>query len=97
MVVSVITDGRTSDDANAFVVADEAVWLRLSRRGKACALHARLAGDDDWRLVRHFALDAPDGVRLGFLAQSPMGEGATARFDDIAFAQRGIADLRSGE
>jgi uncharacterized protein len=96
MVVSVVTDGRASDDANAFVVADEAVWLRLSRRGAACALHARLEADAGWRFVRHFALAAPAAVRAGFLAQSPTGEGATARFDQIAFAAEGVADLRSG-
>jgi uncharacterized protein len=96
MVVSVITDGRASDDANAFVVTGEAVWLRLSRRGTACALHARPEGDERWRFVRHFALNAPAAVRAGFLAQSPTGEGATARFDQIAFAAEGVADLRSG-
>jgi len=96
MVVSVVTDGRASDDANAFVVTDEAVWLRLSRRGRACALHARLEGGEGWRFVRHFALEAPAAVRAGFLAQSPTGEGATARFDAIAFASEGVADLRSG-
>jgi uncharacterized protein len=96
MVVSVITDGRASDDANAFVVTGEAVWLRLSRRGTACALHARPEGDERWRFVRHFALDAPAAVRAGFSAQSPTGEGATARFDQIAFAAEGVADLRSG-
>ena len=97
MVVSVITDGRASDDANAFVVEDEAVWLRISRRGSACALHARLDGDEGWRFVRHFALDAPAAVRVGFSVQSPLGEGATARFDAIGFAPSGVADLRSGE
>ena len=54
MVVSVATDGR-SDDANAFVVPDDAVWLRISRIGEACALHARLGGED-WRFVRHLPL-----------------------------------------
>ena len=70
MVVSVITDGRASDDANAFVVEDEAVWLRLSRRGTACALHARLEGDDGWRFVRHFALDAPAARARGLPRRS---------------------------
>jgi uncharacterized protein len=94
MVVSVVTDGL-SDDANSFVVEDGAVWLRISRRGAACALHARLDGEG-WRFVRHFALAAPDALRAGFLAQSPTGNGATARFDDIAFVAEGVADLRSG-
>ena len=94
MVVSVVTDGR-SDDANAFVVDGPAVRLRISRLGAACALHARLDGEG-WRFVRHFALAAPDGVRAGFLAQSPLGEGATARFDEIGFVAERLKDLRSG-
>jgi uncharacterized protein len=94
MVVSVVTDGR-SDDANAFVVEGGAVWLRISRSGAACALHARLDGEG-WRFVRHFALPAPGGLRAGFLAQSPVGDGATARFDEIGFAAERLADLRSG-
>jgi len=94
MVVSVITDGR-SDDANAFVVPGDAVWLRISRIKAACALHARL-GDEPWRFVRHFPLPASDGLRAGFLAQAPMGEGATARFDEIRFVAERLADLRSG-
>ena len=94
MVVSVVTDGL-SDDANAFVVDGGAVWLRASRIGAACALHARLDGEG-WRFVRHFALPAPDGLRAGFLVQSPTGEGATARFDEIEFVPERLADLRSG-
>ena len=94
MVVSVATDGR-SDDANAFVVPGDAVWLRISRIGAACALHARLDGEE-WRFVRHLALPAPDGLRAGFLAQSPTAGGATARFDAIGFVPERLADLRSG-
>ncbi|MEA2133184.1 MAG: uncharacterized protein QOC68_1093 [Solirubrobacteraceae bacterium] len=94
MVVSVVTDGR-SDDANAFVVRDGAVWLRISRLGAACALHARIDGEA-WRFVRHFALAAPDTLRAGFLAQSPVGDGATARFDEIGFIPERLTDLRSG-
>jgi len=92
-VVSVITDGL-SDDANAFAVADDAVWLRISRLGAAIALHGRLDGEP-WRFVRHFALAGAE-LRAGFLAQSPTGEGATARFDEIGFIPERLADLRSG-
>ena len=94
MVVSVVTDGR-SDDANAFVVPGDSVWLRISRIGAACALHARLGGEP-WRFVRHFPLPARDGLRAGFLAQAPMGDGATARFGEIGFLAERLADLRSG-
>jgi uncharacterized protein len=94
MIVSVVTRG-VSDDANAAVVAGESVWLRVARIGGACALHASADGER-WDLVRHFALDAPDGLAAGFLAQSPTGEGCTATFDDVRFAARTLADLRDG-
>lgn len=91
-VVSVVTDGL-SDDANAFPVTGDAVWLRISRLGAACALHAR-HDDEGWRFVRHFALAATDGLRAGFLAQSPLGEGATARFAEIGFVPERLEELR---
>ncbi len=82
-VVSVVTDGL-SDDANAFPVTGDAAWLRISRLGPACALHAR-HDDEPWRFVRHFPLASTSALRTGFLAQSPTGEGATARFETIDF------------
>jgi len=93
-VVSVVTDGL-SDDANAFAVSGDAAWLRISRLGPSCALHAR-HDDERWRFVRHFPLASASGLRAGFLAQSPAGEGATARFETIAFTAERLADLRSG-
>jgi regulation of enolase protein 1 (concanavalin A-like superfamily) len=93
-IVSVVTRG-VSDDANGPVVAGDAVWLRVARIGGACALHASADGAR-WDLVRHFALDAPAGLAAGFLAQSPTGDGCTARFDEIASAARTLADLRDG-
>ncbi len=93
-VVSVVTDGL-SDDANAFAVSGDAAWLRISRLGPSCALHAR-HDDERWRFVRHFPLATTSGLRAGFLAQSPTGEGATARFEAIDFTPERLADLRSG-
>jgi regulation of enolase protein 1 (concanavalin A-like superfamily) len=94
MVVSVVTDGL-SDDANGRAVTGDSVWLRLSRIGAACALHA---SDDGvrWDLVRHFDFPAPDGLTAGFSAQSPTGEGCTATFDGLDFAAQTLADLRDG-
>jgi uncharacterized protein len=47
-------------------------------------------------LRRHFPFAAPGGLRAGFLAQSPVGDGATARFDIIGFTPERLDDLRSG-
>jgi regulation of enolase protein 1 (concanavalin A-like superfamily) len=94
MVVSVVTNGL-SDDANGRVVTGDAVWLRVSRIGAACALHS---SDDGvhWDLVRHFAFAAPDGLTAGFLAQSPTGEGCAATFDGFQYVAQTLTDLRDG-
>jgi uncharacterized protein len=94
MIVSVVTRGL-SDDCNSRVVDGADVWLRVSRLGGACALHASDDGQR-WDLVRHFALDAPAGLAAGFLAQSPTGEGCTATFDDVRYLAGRLGDLRDG-
>jgi uncharacterized protein len=92
LVVSVVTRG-VSDDANAFEVAGRSVWLRVSRLGPAHAFHASTDGVR-WQFVRHFALEAPDDLAVGFLAQSPTGAGCTAVFDHILHRPETLASLR---
>jgi regulation of enolase protein 1 (concanavalin A-like superfamily) len=84
-----------SDDANGRAVTAGGIWLRISRIGAACALHA---ADDgvQWELVRHFAFPADDGLTAGFLAQSPTGEGCKATFDGMLLVADALADLRDG-
>ena len=96
MVVSVVTRGL-SDDVNSAVVADRAVWLRIAYLGgDAWAFHASPDGDR-WDFVRLFSLaDGAEPVRAGFMAQAPLGESCTARFDHIALRATLISDLRDG-
>lgn len=93
MVVSVVTD-EFSDDVNSSVVYDAAIFLRVARVGAAFAFHASRDGLR-WDFVRLFRL-RHDGLPLsvGFLAQAPLGEGCSATFDRIAYAERSLADLR---
>jgi regulation of enolase protein 1 (concanavalin A-like superfamily) len=90
-IVSVVTRGA-SDDANAFTVDGAEAWLRIARLGRAVAFHASTDGTV-WQLIRYFELTAG---RVGFLAQSPTGEGCTVTFDRIFHAAERLADLRSG-
>ncbi|HEX9371086.1 MAG TPA: DUF1349 domain-containing protein, partial [Roseiflexaceae bacterium] len=84
-----------SDDANAFTVAGNQVFLRIARLGRAFAFHA--SGDGAvWQMIRHFTLGDEGGVQAGFLSQSPTGAGCTATFDAIRFTAERLADLRSG-
>ncbi len=95
MVVSVVTR-VVSDDANAFVVADRTVWLRVSRTDHVYVFHASTDGAA-WRLVRVFTLGEPlDGHSIGFEAQSPTGDGCTVTFDHIRFTSERLRDLRDG-
>lgn len=94
-VCTVVTRGH-SDDANSFVVEGDSLWLRLSRTGGAYAFHASADGEK-WTFVRTFALgDAGQAASIGFLVQSPTGEGCRASFDRIAFRPSGLDDLRDG-
>lgn len=95
MVVSVVTRG-VSDDANSMPIEAKTVWLRVARIGPAYAFHASTDGTT-WQFVRHFALETEAAPQVGFLAQSPSGDGCTVTFEDIRFEQRRLADLRSGE
>lgn len=94
--VTVVTKG-ISDDCNSFEVDGDTMWLRITRFGAAWAFHASTDGSW-WRLLRYFALegDAAELVRVGFLAQSPTGEGCTATFDHISFRPGAPKNLRDG-
>jgi regulation of enolase protein 1 (concanavalin A-like superfamily) len=94
LVVSVVTRG-VSDDANAFPVEADHVWLRVARLAPSFAFHASTDGSR-WELVRHFALDEEEEPVVGFLVQSPSGGGCTATFDDIRFLPERLGDLRDG-
>jgi regulation of enolase protein 1 (concanavalin A-like superfamily) len=94
MVVSVVTRG-TSDDANAFTVEGNQIWLRVARMQPAWAFHASTDGQH-WQLIRHFALGETGDLAAGFLAQSPTGPGCTAAFDDLRFAPERLHDIRDG-
>jgi regulation of enolase protein 1 (concanavalin A-like superfamily) len=50
-----------------------------------------------WQLIRLFKNDYPDRIWLGVSAQSPLGNGASASFEDLSLLQTSIADFRLGE
>jgi uncharacterized protein len=98
MVVSVVTR-RLSDDANSVDVVGSSVWLRISGSGAGrYAFHYANDGVH-WSLVRHFHLDPSSGrhVQLGFLAQSPTGEGCRVSFSQLRYLPEALDDLRSGD
>lgn len=97
-VVSVVTRGL-SDDCNSVVMPSKQVYLRVARMGDAFGFHYSADGAY-WHMVRFFSLGEVgkgEEIGVGFSVQSPTGEGCTAVFDRIEFAQRTLTDMRSGE
>lgn len=72
-VVTVMTDGR-SDDANSVRIEDKKVWLQMCRRGDVISVQYSTDGEN-WIFVRILRIELPATVRLGILAQSPVGAG----------------------
>jgi regulation of enolase protein 1 (concanavalin A-like superfamily) len=96
-VCTVVTRGH-SDDANSFTVHGDSVWLRISRTGKAFAFHASTDGEH-WTFVRIFTLgdeDRAGAALVGFMAQSPVGEGCVVSFDRIEYRDSWPEGLRDG-
>jgi regulation of enolase protein 1 (concanavalin A-like superfamily) len=96
-VVSVVTRGGVSDDSNSWAMPDSGIHLRISRTGDAFAMHASADGTV-WSMIRYFSMGAPApaSVKVGLLAQSPTGDGTSARFSEIAFTREPLAGVRSG-
>jgi uncharacterized protein len=92
--VTVVTRS-ISDDSNSFETQGGPLWLRITRSGRAWAFHASEDGAW-WRLLRYFTLGESSGARIGFLAQSPTGQGCTAIFDNIVYKPGAPANLRDG-
>jgi regulation of enolase protein 1 (concanavalin A-like superfamily) len=92
-IVSVVTKG-VSDDCNSFPMKGP-IYMRIAKLEKAYAFHVSENGEE-WNLIRHFKLEDGTNTQMGFLAQSPTGEGCTASFSGIQFEEKLLADIRSG-
>jgi len=95
MIVSVVTRD-VSDDCNSSPLAENSVFLRITRRNAILAFHYSLDGHV-WQLVRYFTLGDAPRMSLGFSAQSPTGSGCVAVFSQIHYRPVAVSDLRSGE
>lgn len=98
MVVSVVNKSATSDDANAFVVPNAPLNLRISRKGNVYVFHAALE-NGKWIFVRAFSFDdcAGEKMNIGYLAQSPQGPGCEVVFSHLSLSNTSIDDFRDGK
>lgn len=95
-VVAVVTRG-VSDDTNGVAVEDDAVAYRVSKFNNVFAFHYRRIDESYWRMMRLFRLRNPAApTAVGFMSQSPMGEGHVTHFSEITFGQTTLKNARDG-
>ena len=94
-LVSVRTTG-TSDDNNHDVVTAKSVYMKISSDTKTVGFYYSL-NNDEWQLIRLFKNEYPQTIWLGVSSQSPVGDGNSSTFENIALTQKSIADFRLGK
>lgn len=94
-VVSVVTN-RISDDCNGPVRDANYVWFQISRVDDCFAFHYSTDGVE-YNMVRVFTLPVGKTVKVGFEAQSPMGEGGYRYYSEISLENRRVKNIREGK
>lgn len=93
-IVSVRTNG-TSDDNDHDVIEQKGVYLKISSDTRTVGFYYSL-DKKTWQLVRLFKNEYPTTIQLGISAQSPLGEGTKAVFEDVTLVKQSISDFRLG-
>lgn len=94
-MVTVRTTG-TSDDNNHDVVAASSVHMKISSDTRTVGFYYSL-DRQSWQLIRLFKNDYPEKIWLGVSAQSPLGNGTSATFEELSLTPTSIADFRMGQ
>ncbi|WP_167237166.1 DUF1349 domain-containing protein [Massilia genomosp. 1] len=84
------------DDAHHGTREGSEVYLKVVRRKDMFVFYTSPDGRS-WSMVRAFSLPGAATVKVGFSAQSPMGEEFRARFSDIKFRNATFKDFWQGE
>lgn len=94
-VVSVVTMGD-SDDVNGCNLEGDSVWLQLSRVGQYFAFHYSIDGEK-YDMMRYFTLPMDPVVKVGLVAQAPVGGGGPRVFEHLSIEHRTVENLRAGK
>jgi regulation of enolase protein 1 (concanavalin A-like superfamily) len=84
------------DDALHQKIDGDTVHLKIARKGGVYAFYLSSDGAA-WRVLRAFALPSDQPVKVGFSAQSPLGERFTGSFSDVRWRAAGFKDYWQGE
>lgn len=92
---SLITDRVTDDSYHRAVNAAE-VYVKVARSGNIYGFYFSEDGKK-WQILRTFRYRRPQGLRIGFYAQSPKGEGMDLYVSDVRYRPEAFKDFYAGE
>lgn len=78
-IVSVVTK-EYSDDCASYKIGMVNPYLRIKRAGNGVRFYYSLDGEQ-WTIIRYFNLRSKDQLKVGVVAQCPIGEGCNISFD----------------
>lgn len=90
-IVSVVTKGL-SDDCNSDIFIGDVVYLQIVGNKDVFNMYYSKNGDN-WHLIRSFEIKSNKPARLGFMAQSPVGQGCLVTFTEVSYETQAPKDL----
>jgi uncharacterized protein len=93
-VVSVVTKD-VSDDCNSLAVNDNFIHFKIAKADNVITLYVSTDGKK-WLLIRHLQFNTNKEIKVGFLAQSPLGYRCKVKFSNIKYEARKIKDPYTG-
>lgn len=95
--VSVVTKDGESDDANGCdIEGQNFAYLRVCRVGRAFSFHYSLDGEH-FHMTRYFLMKDAESVKVGLLAQAPMGQGGDRIYENLSIESKTVKNIRVGE
>lgn len=95
-IVSSTVAKPAGDDAYHTVEKSRSVYLKIARAKDMFVFYTSADGNT-WSYVRNFDLKTTTPIKIGFSAQSPVGDKFTAIFSDIKFRDATFKDFWQGE
>jgi len=93
-IVSVRTIA-TSDDNNHDIVDTTSVYMKISSDIRTIGYYYSV-DKKNWQLVRLYRNNYPKEIWVGVSAQSPLGKGTNATFEEFSLTENSIKDFRLG-
>lgn len=85
-----------SDNSSHAHVKDKSVYLKIAHTKDMFVFYTSEDGAK-WKYARHFDLKTTAPIKIGFSAQSPVGDKFTATFSEIKYREATFKDFWQGE